>query len=69
MPKRGLPTGVKMRHDAHYVEELAQKSKTIGKIIEIDLIYPNPDQPRSEFGDLGQNWFRQYVNKGSSNRS
>ena len=54
MPKRGLPTGVKMRHDAHYVEELAQKSKTVGKIIDIDLIYPNPDQPRSEFGDLSE---------------
>lgn len=52
MPKRGLPTTVKMRHDTHYVEELARASRTVGKIIQIDKIQPNPDQPRVEFGDL-----------------
>jgi ParB family chromosome partitioning protein len=41
-----------MRHDAHYVEAIAQKSRAIGKTISIDLIEPNPEQPRSEFGDL-----------------
>lgn len=52
MSKRGLPTGVQMRHDYHYVEELSRGNKPIGKIIEIDRIQPNPDQPRNEIGDL-----------------
>lgn len=50
--KRGLPTGIKMRHDAHYVEELAKAQRSIGKIIPIEKIAPNPDQPRTEIGDL-----------------
>lgn len=52
MSKRGLPTGLTMRHDSHYVEELARSNRTIGKIIPIEKIEPNPDQPRVEFGDL-----------------
>jgi ParB family chromosome partitioning protein len=51
--KRGLPTGLKMRHDAHYVEELAQHRPTpVGRMIVLDQIDPNPDQPRVEIGDL-----------------
>jgi ParB family transcriptional regulator, chromosome partitioning protein len=50
--KGGLPTGVKMRHDAHYVEAISHKSRAIGKTINIELIEPNPEQPRNEFGDL-----------------
>jgi len=50
--KGGLPTGVKMRHDAHYVEAISHTSRAIGKTINIDLIEPNPEQPRNEFGDL-----------------
>jgi ParB family chromosome partitioning protein len=41
-----------MRHDAHYVEELARTHRSIGKVIPIDKIAPNPDQPRTEIGDL-----------------
>src|SRR6266446_6251890 len=42
-----------MRHDAHYVEELSQhQPATVGRMIPIDKIDPNPGQPRSEFGDL-----------------
>ncbi len=52
MSKRGLPTGIKMRHDAHYVEELARTHRSIGKIIPIEKIAPNPEQPRVEIGDL-----------------
>lgn len=52
MSKRGLPTGITMRHDSHYVEELARANRTIGKILPIDKIEPNPDQPRVEIGDL-----------------
>lgn len=50
--KRGLPTGIKMRHDAHYVEEFARAQRSIGKVIPIDKIAPNPEQPRTEIGDL-----------------
>jgi ParB family transcriptional regulator, chromosome partitioning protein len=51
--KRGLPTGITMRHDSHYVEELARSNnRSIGKILPIDRIEPNPDQPRVEIGDL-----------------
>lgn len=52
MSKRGLPTGIQMRHDAHYVEELTRTYRSIGKIIPIDKIAPNPEQPRVEIGDL-----------------
>lgn len=52
MPKSGLPMGVKMRHDSHYVDQIAAKSRSIGRTISIESIYPNPEQPRTEFGDL-----------------
>ena len=53
MSKRGLPTGLQMRHDAHYVEELSQhQPAAVGRMIAIDKIDPNPEQPRSDFGDL-----------------
>jgi len=41
-----------MRHDAHYVESIAHSSRSIGRTIAIEMIEPNPEQPRSEFGDL-----------------
>ncbi len=52
MVKRGLPGSVKMRHDSHYVDELAKESKTVGKVLPINQLEPNPEQPRVEFGDL-----------------
>lgn len=53
MSKRGLPTGITMRHDSHYVEELARSNnRSIGKVLPIEKIEPNPDQPRVEIGDL-----------------
>lgn len=42
-----------MRHDAHYVEELTQPSTThVGRLLPTDKLDPNPDQPRTEIGDL-----------------
>jgi ParB family chromosome partitioning protein len=42
-----------MRHDTHYVEELAgQRPTPIGRLIPLDQIDPNPLQPRVEIGDL-----------------
>ncbi len=54
MSRRGLPAGLSMRHDAHYVEELTQTNTTthVGRLVPIDKIDPNPDQPRTEIGDL-----------------
>ena len=52
MSKAGLPSGVKMRHDSHYVEQIAAKSRSVGRTIPVTSIFPNPDQPRSEFGDM-----------------
>lgn len=52
MSKRGLPAGISMRHDSHYVEEFSKNYKSIGKILPISQLEPNPDQPRTEIGDL-----------------
>ena len=53
MSKRGLPTGLQMRHDAHYVEELSQhRPQQVGRMIPLDKLDPNPEQPRVDFGDL-----------------
>jgi ParB family chromosome partitioning protein len=42
-----------MRHDAHYVEELASHRPTpVGRLIALDKLDPNPEQPRVEIGDL-----------------
>ena len=43
-----------MRHDSHYVDEISAASRAIGKTIPIDSIHPNPEQPRTEFGDLSE---------------
>jgi len=53
--KRGLPISLKMRHDAHYVEALASSAGSpIGRMVAIELIDPNPDQPRQVMGDLSE---------------
>jgi ParB family chromosome partitioning protein len=42
-----------MRHDAHYVDELSSQSPTtIGRLIAVEALDPNPEQPRVEIGDL-----------------
>lgn len=52
MSKRGLPSNINMRHDSHYVEELARSNRSVGRMIPIQNIQPNPEQPRVEIGDL-----------------
>ncbi len=55
MSKRGLPQTVTMRHDEHYVSALAASSGTpIGRLVPIDQVDPNPDQPRQVMGDLSE---------------
>jgi ParB family chromosome partitioning protein len=49
----GLPVTLKMRHDAHYVEQITSFSgAAIGRMVPVDKIRPNPDQPRKFLGDL-----------------
>ena len=44
-----------MRHDEHYVEALAASSGTpIGRLVPIEQVDPNPDQPRQVMGDLSE---------------
>jgi ParB family transcriptional regulator, chromosome partitioning protein len=51
--RMGLPVTLKMRHDAHYVESLTSYSgAAVGRMIPVDQIRPNPDQPRKALGDL-----------------
>ncbi len=54
MSKRmGLPVTLKMRHDAHYVEQLTSFSgAAVGRMIPLEKIRPNPDQPRKFIGDV-----------------
>lgn len=53
--KRGLPESIRMKHDLHYVDELLEeKAGVVGRYIPIELIKPNPDQPRREFDDLSE---------------
>ncbi len=55
MPKRGLPVGLQMRHDVHYVEELGgHRPIPVGRFIAVDALEPNPEQPRVEIGDLSE---------------
>ena len=56
MPKRsGLPETVRMRHDEHYVDALTNSAGTpVGRIIPIDQLDPNPNQPRQVMGDLSE---------------
>ena len=55
MPRRGLPQTLEMRHDAHYVDALAASSGApVGRLIAIEHLDPNPDQPRQVMGDLSE---------------
>lgn len=55
MPKRGLPQTIRMRHDEHYVDALTSSAGSpIGRMIPIDQIDPNPNQPRQVMGDLSE---------------
>ena len=51
--KAGLPPNRRMRHDRHFVDELAQRmGEGIGRMVRITAISANQDQPRSSLGNL-----------------
>ena len=50
---RGLPPSAKMRADAHFVDHITSaRPATVGRMVEIEKIRPNPDQPRRELGGI-----------------
>jgi ParB family chromosome partitioning protein len=55
-PRRiGLPETIRMRHDTHFVDQLLRPGgETIGRLIPIEDIQANPDQPRQSLGDLSE---------------
>jgi ParB family transcriptional regulator, chromosome partitioning protein len=55
-PRRvGLPETLRMRHDSHFVDQLARPGGVaIGRLVPIEDIQPNPDQPRRSMGDLSE---------------
>jgi len=51
--RRGLPMESRMRHDSHFVESLSERfGASLGRWISVEEIETNPDQPRSNVGDL-----------------
>jgi ParB family transcriptional regulator, chromosome partitioning protein len=55
VPRRGLPSSLSMRHDEHYVDALAASAGTpVGRMVSIDQIDPNRNQPRQVMGDLSE---------------
>ena len=53
--RRGLPARVKMRHDTHFVEELASRhSEPVGEMVPLTAIEPDPNQPRSALGNIDE---------------
>src|SRR5580692_8935356 len=44
-----------MRHDEHYVDALANSAGApVGRMVPIEQIDPNPNQPRQVMGDLSE---------------
>jgi len=51
--RAGLPLTVKMRHNAHYVEEIISRTgAAIGRMVPLEELQLNSDQPRKDMGDL-----------------
>lgn len=56
MPRRGLPNAVTMRRDEEHRAESPSASAGVplGRMVPIDQVDPNPDQPRQVMGDLSE---------------
>ena len=53
--RAGLPNRPSMRHDAHYVDVLASRhDEPVGAKLPIELLEPNPLQPRTQMGELNE---------------
>lgn len=52
---RGLPPTHRMRADTHFVDQITSaRPAAIGRMIELDLLIPNPAQPRREAVDIDE---------------
>jgi ParB family chromosome partitioning protein len=53
--RAGLPAESHMKHDAHFVDSLSERfGPSIGRLVPIEEIETNPDQPRRSVGDLSE---------------
>ncbi|HET7295248.1 MAG TPA: ParB/RepB/Spo0J family partition protein [Vicinamibacteria bacterium] len=53
--RSGLPESLRMRHETHYVDQLTRPGGApFGRLIPIEDIDPNPNQPRQAMGDLSE---------------
>ena len=53
--RRGLPAESHMKHDAHFVDSLSERfGPSIGRLVPIEEIETNPEQPRRSVGDLDE---------------
>jgi ParB family chromosome partitioning protein len=51
----GLPDTLRMRHESHFVEQLGRPGGApVGRLIPIEDVDPNPNQPRTNLGDLSE---------------
>jgi ParB family chromosome partitioning protein len=51
--RSGLPEGVAMRHDTHFVDWISKKSAApLVRMIPVERIAPNPHQARSSLGNI-----------------
>jgi ParB family chromosome partitioning protein len=51
----GLPETRRMRHDVHFVEQLVRPGGLpVGRVLAIEDVDVNPDQPRHNVGDLAE---------------
>jgi len=55
-PRRlGLPETLRMRHDVHFVDQLGRPGGVaVGRLIPLEDIDPNPQQPRQSLDDLSE---------------
>ncbi len=55
-PRRvGLPATLRLRHDTHFVDQLGRPAGSpVGRLIPIEDIVANPQQPRRELGNLDE---------------
>lgn len=53
--RRGLPMESRMQHDSHFVDSLSERfGGSLGRLVPIEEIETNPDQPRRSVGDLSE---------------
>lgn len=51
----GLPETLRMRHDSHFADQLGRPGGSpVGRLVPIEDILPNPNQPRQTLGDLSE---------------